>query len=112
VLAQDALALIAALKYDSAVLIGHDWGAAAAYRAAAAAPQKISRLITIAVPSGPQFFPALATDYAQQRRSWYMSFFRARWPKRQFATTILNSSRSCRTTGHHGGDGRKSRCRI
>jgi pimeloyl-ACP methyl ester carboxylesterase len=74
-LAEDALALITALGYDDAALIGHDWGAVAAYGAAAAAPQKINKLITIAVPYGPQFFRALASDYAQQRRSWYMFFF-------------------------------------
>jgi pimeloyl-ACP methyl ester carboxylesterase len=76
-LAEDALALIDALGASDAILFGHDWGAVAAYDAAAAAPKKIRKLITAAVPYGPQFFQALATNYAQQRRSWYMYFFQS-----------------------------------
>ena len=37
-LSQDALALIAALGYKDAIVFGHDWGAVAAYGAAAASP--------------------------------------------------------------------------
>src|SRR5690606_10596075 len=51
-LAQDAAALIEALGYDEAVLIGHDWGAVAAHGAAILAPQRVRRLVTIAVPHG------------------------------------------------------------
>jgi pimeloyl-ACP methyl ester carboxylesterase len=76
-LAEDALALIDALGASDAVLFGHDWGAVAAYEAAAGAPKKIRKLITAAVPYGPQFFQALATNYAQQKRSWYMYFFQS-----------------------------------
>ena len=38
-LADDALALIEALGHESAVLIGHDWGAATGYVAAAKGPE-------------------------------------------------------------------------
>ena len=76
-LAEDALALIDALGEKDAILFGHDWGAVAAYEAAAAAPKKIRKLITAAVRYGPQFFEALVTNYAQQRRSWYMYFFQS-----------------------------------
>src|SRR5208337_4034295 len=76
-LAEDALALIDALGASDAILFGHDWGAVAAYEAAAAAPKKIRKLITAAVPYGPQFFQALATNYGQQKRSWYMYFFQS-----------------------------------
>jgi pimeloyl-ACP methyl ester carboxylesterase len=74
-LAEDALNLIDALGEREAVIFGHDWGAVAAYQAAAAQPQKVRKLITAAVPYGASFFQALATNYAQQRRSWYMFFF-------------------------------------
>ncbi len=75
-LAQDAIALIDALGGGAdTILIGHDWGAAAAHFAAAAAPAKIRKLITAAVPYGPGIFQAFVTNYAQQRRSWYMFFF-------------------------------------
>src|SRR6202012_2597720 len=49
-LAHDALALIEALGADKAVVIGHDWGAAAAYGAAALSPEKVSKLFVLAIP--------------------------------------------------------------
>lgn len=71
----DVCALIDALGYDHAVLIGHDWGATAAYAAAVLQPARVSRLITIAVPYGTAFATALLSDFEQQKRSWYMFFF-------------------------------------
>jgi pimeloyl-ACP methyl ester carboxylesterase len=75
-LVADALGLIDALAGGTPViLIGHDWGAVAAHGAAAIAPEKIARLITIAVPHGDLFRRSLVTNPVQQRRSWYMYFF-------------------------------------
>jgi len=74
-LAEDAVALIAALGYDDAIVFGHDWGAIAAYGAALAAPNRVRKLVTAAVPYGPQVTSAFMTSYDQQRRSWYMFFF-------------------------------------
>ncbi len=74
-LAADAVALARALSDEPVVLIGHDWGAAAAHAAAVMAPERFSKLITIAVPYGPAFTTALVTSAEQQRRSWYMFFF-------------------------------------
>jgi pimeloyl-ACP methyl ester carboxylesterase len=74
-LAGDAIALRDALGGDErSVLIGHDWGAIAAYGAAAAAPESWARVVTVAVPP----VGALATTmfaYEQLKRSWYMYFF-------------------------------------
>jgi pimeloyl-ACP methyl ester carboxylesterase len=76
-LAQDALALMDALSQQPGrvpvTVLGHDWGAAAAYGAASMAPERIAKLITMAVPHGVT--KALVTNPAQQRRSWYMFFF-------------------------------------
>jgi pimeloyl-ACP methyl ester carboxylesterase len=72
VLGQDAIALIDALGADAAIVIGHDWGAAAAYAAAIMAPSCVRLLVTAAVPYGPGLFMSLIADPAQQRRSWYM----------------------------------------
>ena len=72
VLGFDATTLIEALGARQAVVIGHDWGAMAAYAAAVIAPELISRLVTASVPYGPAFGMRLVTDPAQQRRSWYM----------------------------------------
>lgn len=49
-LAADALALIEALGHRSAVLVGHDWGAATAYLATATDPSRIDRLVTVGIP--------------------------------------------------------------
>jgi len=75
VLAQDAIAMIEALGYQDAVVFGHDWGALAGYGAAILAPNRVSRLVTAAVPHGPNLLTAFMTSYDQQRRSWYMFFF-------------------------------------
>ncbi len=69
------MALIEALGSDDAVIFGHDWGAVAAYGAAIAAPERVRKLVTAAVPYGPQIMTAFMTSYAQQKRSWYMFFF-------------------------------------
>lgn len=74
-LAEDAVALITALGSEDAVVIGHDWGALAAYGAALAAPGRVRKLVTAAVPYGAQVATAFMTSYDQQRRSWYMFFF-------------------------------------
>jgi pimeloyl-ACP methyl ester carboxylesterase len=76
-LSVDVIALIDALGESDAIVFGHDWGAVAAYGAAAAVPARIRKLVTAAVPYGVGFFQALATNYAQQRRSWYMYFFQS-----------------------------------
>lgn len=75
VLALDVVELISALGYTSAYVFGHDWGALAAYGAAVLAPEKITKLVTAAVPHGPSVLNAFMTSYDQQRRSWYMFFF-------------------------------------
>lgn len=50
-LGRDLLALIHALAGgDRAILVGHDWGAAAAYCAAALEPAALQLLVTLAIP--------------------------------------------------------------
>lgn len=74
-LGEDVAALLAALDADDAIVIGHDWGAAATYFGALLASQRMRKIVTLAVPYGPGFFRALRESYPQQRRSWYMVFF-------------------------------------
>lgn len=50
VLGDDVLALMTALGADQAVLVGHDWGALAAYTAAAKAPERVVKLVAVAIP--------------------------------------------------------------
>ena len=75
-LGRDALALIEALGAQRAFLVGHDWGAVAAYIAAALAPERIERMVTAALPHLHRFlfWPSLR----QLKRSRYMGFFQLR----------------------------------
>jgi pimeloyl-ACP methyl ester carboxylesterase len=49
-LGRDVLALIDALGAERAIVIAHDWGAAAAYSAAALEPERISLVVTVGTP--------------------------------------------------------------
>jgi pimeloyl-ACP methyl ester carboxylesterase len=75
-LAADAIALHEALGGDgSAVIVGHDWGAAATYGAAAHAPERWRKVVTLAVPPGGALGAAFLGSVDQLKRSWYMFFF-------------------------------------
>lgn len=70
-LGRDALALAGA--FDADHLVGHDWGAVAAYAAARADPGAFDRVVGMAVP--PRF-DALVWSYPRQfLRSWYVWTF-------------------------------------
>ena len=76
VLAQDAIGFHEALGGDeSAVIIGHDWGASATHGAAVHAPERWSKVVSMAVPPGGSMGLAFLTNLAQVKRSWYMFFF-------------------------------------
>jgi pimeloyl-ACP methyl ester carboxylesterase len=49
-LAEDAIGLLDALGLESAVLVGHDWGATLVYGAAALAPERVRAIVPIAIP--------------------------------------------------------------
>lgn len=49
-LGRDLVALIEALGEERAIVIGHDWGASAAYSAAALAPERVQLLVVFAIP--------------------------------------------------------------
>lgn len=74
-LAADALALHEMLGGDAeAVIIGHDWGAFATYGAAAGAPDRWSKVVTMSVPPAAALMAGMLTP-AQLKRSWYIWFF-------------------------------------
>ncbi len=58
-LARDPLALIEALGADDAVVVGHDWGASAAYGAAALGPDRVRKLFVIGIPHPAALKPSL-----------------------------------------------------
>lgn len=66
---------------DRAVLIGHDWGATAAYGAAAGSDSKWRRVVTLAIPPprtllgiGSPLSERLASGARQLPLSWYMLY--------------------------------------
>jgi pimeloyl-ACP methyl ester carboxylesterase len=77
-LAEDVIAILSRIAGDGgrADMIGHDWGAAIAYRVCAVAPERVRRAVTLALPHPRTFLRALRRP-AQLRRSWYMLLFQA-----------------------------------
>jgi pimeloyl-ACP methyl ester carboxylesterase len=87
-LAVDACALHEALGGDQrAVLIGHDWGAFAAYGAANFAPERWSRLVTLAIPPRGAIGTKLFA-YEQLKRSFYVFVFQT--PMAELAVGLDN----------------------
>ena len=74
---QDVVALIDAFKEKQVILVGHDWGAGAAYGVSKYAPEKVKALITMAVPLSPAFFTSYTDNLKQMKRSWYLFFFQS-----------------------------------
>ena len=74
--ADDAARLIAALGYERAHVVGHDWGGAVAWALAAWHPQRVERLAVINLPHPLALAEALAHgNWRQALRSWYIAFF-------------------------------------
>jgi pimeloyl-ACP methyl ester carboxylesterase len=75
---EDAIHLARHFSPDAPVrIVGHDWGAVAAFAAVAFAPERFSHLVSMAVPHPAAFVRALSNP-AQLRRSWYMGLFQVR----------------------------------
>jgi len=76
-LALDAVLLVEALSPPGrpAAVVGHDWGATAALGASILAPQRLSRVVSLALTHPAVFGGHLMSDWDQRKRSWYMWFF-------------------------------------
>ncbi len=57
-LGADIIALIEALGEEQAIVVGHDWGASAAYCAAGSRPERVRMLITLAIPHPKSIKPS------------------------------------------------------
>lgn len=69
-LGQDALDLINALGFAHLLVVGHDWGARAAYIAASLAPQRVSGLVALSVGWGTNV-PGQRLSFRQVQNYWY-----------------------------------------
>jgi len=74
-LANDVIAFIDELGERSARLIGHVWGAAIGYTAAALAPRRFRSLTTLSLAHAGRFLNEAIRFPRQLRMSWYMFFF-------------------------------------
>ena len=63
-LGRDVIALVDALGGGPAIVVGHDWGASAAYCAAATAPDRIQLLVTVAIPHPASIRPTPSNIWA------------------------------------------------
>jgi len=72
--AADVAALVEALGAEPAALVGHDWGGVVAWQAAAAYPERVSRVAVINAPHPRRFARALRSP-RQLLRSLYVLFF-------------------------------------
>lgn len=59
-LGRDVLALIEALGEQTAIVVGHDWGALAAFTAASLGPERVRLLVTVGVPHPGSVLPTPA----------------------------------------------------
>ncbi len=77
-LASDIAGVAAELGKGRVHLVGHDWGASAAFCAAAMAPEAFASLTALAVPHPGEFASRVMRDPIQLWRSRYVFAFQAR----------------------------------
>ncbi len=101
-LAADVVGLIDAAGRREAIVVGHDWGAAVAWRLAAQYPDRVARAVILNVPHPEVMMTQLRRNPRQLLRSWYMFMFQIPWlPERwltfrsgwPLARTLLRTSR-------------------
>lgn len=73
-LVADVLALVDAAGAQRVHLVGHDWGAVAAWAFAATHPDRLASLTAVSVPHPAAFLRAVPRS-RQALMSWYMAFF-------------------------------------
>src|SRR5512145_875022 len=78
-LAADVIGLIDAARQEKAYLVGHDWGAAVAWRVANQYPERLQRLVVMNVPHPAVMAQHVRRSFAQLRKSWYILFFQIPW---------------------------------
>lgn len=74
-LAEDVVDICEQLDLNDVLLIGHDWGAIAAYAACNLAPEFFSGAVAMSVPPAKTLLRNTITHPEQLRRSWYIFFF-------------------------------------
>jgi len=73
----DLVALIEQLGYESASVVGHDWGGSAAWRLAIAHPERVGRLAVLNAPHPNALARELSCNPAQQAASRHVTWLRS-----------------------------------
>ncbi len=74
-LAGDVAALIRALGYERAVVVGHDWGGAVAWEFARLYPEMLDKLVVLNCPPAAVLARSMRSNREQFKMSWYTLFF-------------------------------------
>ena len=75
ILAADVIALAAHYTAEPFRLVGHDWGAVAAWWVATRYPEKLKKLAVLNCPHPKVWLEAQRSDPKQRRASWYVAAF-------------------------------------
>ncbi|MEJ1969049.1 MAG: alpha/beta hydrolase [Rhizomicrobium sp.] len=78
-LADDVVALAAHYTGEPFCLVGHDWGAVAAWWTATRSPERLRKLAVLNCPHPAVWRNAMDTDPVQRKASWYVRAFRIPW---------------------------------
>lgn len=102
-LAADVVGLIDAAGRETALLVGHDWGAAVAWWTACTYPERLSKLVILNVPHPTVFQKTLRNDWSQIRKSWYMMYFQLPIiPEALFGLMSADMARGIQTSAKSG----------
>jgi pimeloyl-ACP methyl ester carboxylesterase len=74
-LVKDVKEFVKALKRDSCILVGHDFGGAIAWVVAATCPSIVEKLVILNIPHPEAMKKKLQTSLRQFLKSWYIFFF-------------------------------------
>ena len=77
--AADIVGLIDAGGWSRAAIVGHDWGALAAWRVAIDYPERVKKLIILNGPHPSAMRRLLQESWVQRLRSTYAAFFQIPW---------------------------------
>ncbi|MBA4607172.1 alpha/beta hydrolase [Aeromicrobium sp. Marseille-Q0843] len=100
ILADDVVAIMAALGHERFHLVGHDWGAAVSWVVATRHADRVLTLTAVSVPHLAAYNEALAGDPDQQQRGAYIGLLRR--PGK--AEEVLLEDDGARLRAMYGGD--------
>ena len=73
-LSADVIGLIDDAGCETAILVGHDWGAGVAWWTACKYPERLSKMVILNAPHHDVFSKTLNSDLSQMRKSWYFAY--------------------------------------